>query len=484
MSHELARLLPECSLMAGLLLVLAVDLFLPPARRRVLGWIGAVTCAAATWLAWAAESGPIGTLLVVDGISRLVRPLLCAFGALWFVAADRDADSRADRGALAVAMLGLVLGSLLTTGSTHLLMLWIGIELMSLPSYVLAAWRGGDRKAAEAGMKYVLFGGFASGLMVFGLSHVYGITGSLEFALIAASLAQGMPVAVAAALGLAAVGVLYKLAIVPLHFYAPDVYQGAPALSVAAVGVLPKLGAIAALGRALVVLQPSGFVSVPQVSQVLAAAAVASMLVSAFTALVQRDAKRILAFSAIGHAGTALLALAALPGELALAAAGFHLLTYGVATFGALVCLAGFEREPGGTSLEALAGAGRRQPWQTAALCLFLGSLAGIPPLAGFVGKFGVLAEVVSAGMSEAHGGRKVLVLAALALLLTTVVSAWSYLLIVRAAILAPAPAAPTPTAAGGLGWGERCVVLVCAVAALGLGFWFDGLGVVAALLP
>src|SRR5262249_20906340 len=150
---------------------------------------------------------------------------------------------------------------------------------------------------------YVLFGGAASALMLFGMSHLYGLTGHFDFAGIGAALASGMPLPVVAALLLAGIGIAYKLTIVPFHFYAPDVYQGAPALSVAAVAATPKLAAGAALLRALGALLPPELVAPSQVAFVLAAAAIASLAVASFTALAQRDAKRIVAFSGIGHGG-------------------------------------------------------------------------------------------------------------------------------------------------------------------------------------
>jgi len=391
-------------------------------------------------------------------------------------------------------VLGVGLGALLVAATANLLTLWLGLELVSLGSYALAAWRGGDRRAAEAGMKYVLFGSAASGLTLLGMSHVYGLTGHLDFAGIGQALATGMPVATAAALALAAVGAAYKLTLVPFHFYAPDVYEGAPPLSVAVVSTLPKVAATAALVRALLAVLPPGVAGFAGTATVLAATAITSLGVGAFTSLVQRDARRIVAFSGIGHGGTIVLALAALPSPQAAgspataaaptAAALCFVLAYAAAALGALVCLSVLERDRGSTTLDALRGAIRTRPWVTAALCLFLASLAGIPPLAGFLGKWAVL--------QQALGGGPWLVAGGMALLVTTAIFAWAYLLIVRATVLA----APPDGATAGDAAAERpagppaplplptaVVLIACAAATVGLGVWLDVVPSVAAFV-
>jgi NADH-quinone oxidoreductase subunit N len=364
-------------------------------------------------------------------------------------------------------VLGIGLGGMLVAAAANMLTMWLGLELISLSSYALAAWRARDRRAAEAGMKYVLFGGAASGLMLFGISHLYGLTGHLDFAGIGAAFAVRMPLAVVAALLMAAVGVAYKLTVVPFHFYAPDVYQGAPALSVAAVGAVPKLASAAVLLRGLASVLPPTLVGAEQVGLVLAVAAIASLAVASLTALAQRDAKRIVAFSGIGHGGTVLLAIASQPSSAASASAVFYLFAYAAANLGALLSLSVLERDFGSCELNKLAGAMRRRPWVTAGLCMFLFSLAGVPPLAGFTAKWAVL--------QQALGGGGVMVAAALVLLASTAVFAWAYLLIVRAAVLAPAP---EQARASGLrlSWQTGLVLFACAAATIGLGLWLDGL--------
>lgn len=470
---------PELAVALGIVLVLALDLVLPAQLRRGSSWLGLLALAVGLWACGTAPRGAFAAMLHVDALTQLARPALLFVTALVLLAGRGDKDSASDHGAWTASLLGLCLGGLVTAGSANLVTLWLGLELMSLTGYVLAGWRAGDRRAAEAGMKYVLFGGVASGVMLLGMSHLYGLTGHLEFGSIGVALGHEKPLAVVAALCLAGVGIAYKLAVVPFHFYAPDVYQGAPALSVAAVGVIPKLAAVAALVRAVPQTVPGNLVGPTGFGQALAAIAAASFLFASFTALVQRDAKRIVAFSAIGHSGVVLLAVACMPSEAAVAAAGFYLLAYAVANVGALVCLAVFEQDHGSTGFPALAGAMRRRPWLTAALCLFLFSLAGVPPLAGFLAKWGVLKEALALGLGNARQAH--LAWAALALLISTAVSAWSYLLIVRAAVLAPAPEGePAPARVTP---GIFAVTVVCVIATFALGLWLDGFAAIARVL-
>lgn len=467
----LAAVLPEASLALGVIAILIADLVLPPERRGAGRWIGMLACVGGLAAGLLGLHGTMPAMLAADPLTTLARPAILIVTALVLMAGRsprRDAD---DAGAWAATITGLGFGALITAASSNLISLYLGLETMSLAGYALAAWRGGDRRAAEAGMKYVLFGGGASALMLFGMSHLYGMTGHLDYAGIGAALEAGGSIPMLAAVGIATVGIAYKLSLVPFHFYAPDVYEGAPAIAVAAVGTLPKFAAAAALVRFLWTGLPGSLAPGDARSTTLATIAVVSLLVAAFTALSSRDAKRIIAFSAIGHAGSVLLAIACL-GREGIAAGAFYLAAYAAANLGALVCLGILERERGSTALAVLAGSMRRRPWLTGALCLFLLSLAGVPPTAGFLAKWGVLREALRLGL----GGHPHLAWAALGLLLATVVSAWAYLLIIRALVLQPAPEEPRGRR---LDPGTVVVIATCAVLTLALGLWLDGFAVI-----
>ncbi len=487
-------LLPETILAGGLLATLLTSLGKGPASRKLAALFAAAAAIGAFVASLGAGTGAVGTtiagsgiadalggafvdrtiaMLRVDGLATFVRPAITALLALCVFARTIDRDDANDGEAWHACTLGIGLGALLVTSAANTIPMWLGLELVSLGSYALAAWRGGDRRAAEAGMKYVLFGGAATGLMLFGTSHLYGLTGHLDFAGIGHVLGQGASPATAAALCLAAVGAAYKLTVVPFHVYAPDVYQGAPPTSVAVVATLPKLAAGAVLLRALPLVLPANVAPPATAAAGLAIVAFVSLGVGAVMATVQRDARRILAFSGIGHGGTAVLAMAALPGGTNASASAsatlLQLLAYAVAAFGAFACLGILERDTNSTDLDALRGAGRRRPWTTAALCLFLASLVGIPPLAGFLAKWAVVAAAVKAGPWP--------IAAVGALLVTTAVFAFAYLRIVRAAVLT-APANETPRQAPP--WPATLALVVAAIVVIGLGLWLDVLAVLA----
>jgi NADH-quinone oxidoreductase subunit N len=470
-------LLPEAVLAVGILAVLIADMLLPAGRKSGAGFIGVAVCIGALLAAAAGGRGPVDSMLSIDSLAALARPGVLIATLLVLMAGRCEQERDDGLPAWTALILALALGALITAAASNLISLFLGLELMSLAGYALAGWKGGDRRSAEAGMKYVLFGGAATGVMLFGMSHLYGLTGHLDFRGIGQALGQDMPLAMVAALLLAGVGIAYKLAVVPFHFYAPDVYQGAPAIAVAALGTVPKIAAAAVLVRGILSILPQiPSVTLASFSWTLSLIAIASLLLSAFAAVVSSDAKRIVAFSAIGHAGAVILAIAALPSGGAVAAA-FYLAAYSVANIGALVCLAVLERERGSARLDALAGAMRQRPWLTTALCLFLFSLAGVPPLAGFLAKWGVLREALHSGLEP---GRSHLVWASLALLASTAISAWAYLLIVRAAVLQPAPEQPR---ASRLAPGTAAVLVLCALASLALGLWLDGFSALARAL-
>jgi NADH-quinone oxidoreductase subunit N len=469
-------LLPEALVAAGILVVLLADAALPLARRGATVGIGALVLVAALVASLVLDRGAVepGAVVGVDAMAAMVRPLLLGVALL----ALGLAAGVADAGAFTACSLGITLGALAIAGAQHLLGLWLGLETVSLASYALVAWRGGDRRAAEAGMKFVLFGGLASAFMLFGMSHVYGLTGRLDFAGIGAAWANVPAGAAWTALGLAAPGLAYKLTLVPFHVYAPDVWQGAPARALAAVGTAPKLAAAVVLARAVATLLPGG-AAVGGAAVALAAVAGLGLAVGAVTAVAQRCAKRILAFSGIGHASAAVLALACLPAAGAAAAAIVQLAGYAVATLGALACLHVLEDERGRCDLDVLRGAFARRPWLVGALCLFLASLAGLPPLAGFLGKWAVLQQALGAGAAPGGG---VILVAAVLLLVGTAIAAWAYLLVVRAVLLQdPLPAAAT--AVPPVPRVVAAVVVVCAVVTVGLGLWLDAIAAAAQAL-
>lgn len=458
----LALLAPEALVAAAIPAVLALDMALPKARAGLLRWLGAGCCVAAAAIASLARQGELGDLLRVDATATLARVVVLLAGAASLVCLPAPPRRAA---AAVVAVLGTVLGALMAAVAQHLLVLWLGLELVALAGYGLVALLGADRRAAEAGLKFALFGGFASALVLFGSSHLYGLAGAFDFTALGNTLAR-LPATGLAALVLVGCGLAYKLALVPLHLYAPDVYQGTPAAGLLVVGVVPKLGVLAALVHGLQAALPEA--ASPGAGQALGAAAALSLLVASMVVVGERDGKRILAFSGIGQAAAAVLALACLPAGEALRAALLQGVAYVVGGGGAFVCLARLEAAAGSGEPSALARAAQQSPWTVAGLGVCLASLVGIPPLFGFVAKWSVLAVAFAAP------GWSWPAVAAAVLVVSTVLFAFAYLQLLRGLVFAadaaagPGISAPERTLAGRtLGW----MVLLAVLLALSLGF-------------
>jgi NADH-quinone oxidoreductase subunit N len=289
-------------------------------------------------------------------------------------------------------------GAMVMAGAGDLITLLLGLEITSLAVYVLSAWRQGDRQSEEAGMKYFLLGAFASAVLIYGIALTYGASGSFGYAAIAGALGEaGFPSLLLASLGgLLVVGALaFKASLVPFHQWAPDAYTGAPTSVTAFMSVVVKTAAFAALLRVAASFLPE---LSPIVLEALAWIVGLTMVVGNLAAYVQQGVKRMLAYSSVAHAGY--LGLAVLAVDFGgVQAAIWYLLAYALMTAGAFAVLTLIsDRQDRGDELERFAGLGRTRPRLAAAMALFMLSLAGIPPLAGFAGKFMVFGAALAAG--------------------------------------------------------------------------------------
>ena len=290
-------------------------------------------------------------------------------------------------------------GAMTIALSTDLITLFVGLELMTIPIYVLAGMQRRNRFANEAALKYFLLGAFSSALLVYGFAWLYGVTGSTRYIDVATELqrvglANGPTIV---ALALVTVGLGFKAAVVPFHQWTPDAYDGAPTPATAFMSVAPKAAAFAAILRVLVIALAPLSVDWTTVFAVLAAV---TMTGGNIVALVQTNTKRMLAYSSIAHTGYILAAVAAsAAGPSAMAAVLFYVFAYGVMNLGAFACLLYFDTEGSrGASLEELNGFGRRHALGAFAFFVFLISLTGIPPTVGFVAKVFVILPVLEAG--------------------------------------------------------------------------------------
>jgi len=307
------------------------------------------------------------------------------------------------------------LGMTLMAGAADLIMAFLALETTSIPLYILAGFKRDDHRSAESGMKYFLFGSFASAIMLYGLSLLYGFTGQTNLYELARFLGSGAfadnPVPALVAMVLVVVGFGFKISAVPFHFWTPDVYEGAPTPVTAFLSVASKAASFALLVRFFVAVFPGTLVIGGQDMQhfwvqLMAASAVISMTIGNVVALAQRNIKRLLAYSSIAHAGYTLIGVAALQaGTLegqsqAVASVAFYMFMYMFTNLLAFAVVILFSEATGSETIADLAGLSRRSPWLALLMTIGLLSLSGIPPTAGFVGKFFLFNAAVGADLT------------------------------------------------------------------------------------
>jgi NADH-quinone oxidoreductase subunit N len=329
-------------------------------------------------------------------------------------------------------LLGAV-GMMFLVSSEDILMIFISLELTSLSLYVLTAFNKRNVKSAEAALKYFLFGGMAAAFTLFGLSLLYGLSGATNLSQIAAAIRSGGldPLALLA-LVMIVVGFGFKVAAVPFHLWAPDAYEGAPTPSAAFIASGSKVASFFVFAKVMMI----GFAGVAAVegwqarlpwwTPTLALVAGASMVLGNFVAIVQTSVRRLLAYSAIAHGGYMLLGVIAC-GDQGLGPLVYYVLTYAATAVGAFGVVSIVEQQTGGSRLSDFAGLSRRAPLLSLCMMVFMLSLAGIPPLAGFFGKF----YLFSAAMASGSGGLGLLWLVALAVG-TSAVSLYYYLQVLK----------------------------------------------------
>jgi len=452
MLDELAWLSPVGALTLAAIVGVVLALVLPRERQGIVGaWVAGAHLAAAALAAWvwldrgfmAAMSGT----LVVDGLALAITGVIGVAGALC-VALARATVAGSDRegefyAVLAAASLAAVV--LVSAGDAALLAISLG--LLSLASFVMTGYLRGSARANEASIKYYIYGTVAGATMVYGLSWWFGIAGSTSFNAIGRALPEAPTAAVVASTALVVVGLGYKAALVPFHFWTPDAYEGAPLPVAAYLSVLPKIAGLIALARVLPLVLPDGAAGWPTAIAVIAAV---TMTLGNLAALPQRNVVRLLAYSSIAQSGYLLMGVAALDGsELGLSALVYYAIAYAAMNLAAFAVVLAVQRERRSVDLAAFAGLGRAHPWWTAALAVSLLSLFGLPPLAGFVGKLEVFKAAIDADQAWL----------AVVAIVNTVVSLYYYLRVLAPTVLdrpeerlRPAAAAPGPALSVGLG--------------------------------
>ena len=361
-------------------------------------------------------------MFVDNGFTNFVKVLLLiASGISIVLSANYNKQEKLERFEYPILIVFATLGMMLMVSAADMLALYVGLELQSLALYVLAAFRRDDAKSSEAGLKYFVLGALSSGILLYGISLIYGYAGTTDFHELAIRLQsmQTVPLGVVVGIVFICAALAFKVSAAPFHMWTPDVYEGAPTPVTAFFAAAPKVAALALLTRVL--LSPLGGLA-HQWGQIIIFAAVASMLIGCFAGLMQKNLKRLMAYSSIANVGFMLVAIA-VAGEQGVQALLVYLSIYFLNTLGAFAVILCLRRD--GKAVEQisdLSGMGRTNPLVALAMVIFMFSMAGVPPLAGFFGKYFVFLSAVKAGM----------VPLAIVGVLTSVVSAFYYLRIVK----------------------------------------------------
>ena len=441
LTSNLDLLLPEFMLAGLVILILAVDLFLPTERKRLLGWLSVaglvVILAVGLVVQWDEDTSLYRGLIAVDNYTLFFSSFFIVIGAVIILSSmDYVSKYLSNPGEYYGLILVAVLAMTAMAAATELLTAYIALELMSFSFYTLASFARDNPKSNEAGVKYILVGAFSSAILLFGLSMMYGVVGATRYVDIADALttlqsASDVSPALWVGLGLLLAGLGFKIAAVPFHMWAPDVYEGAPLPVTAYLAIGSKAAAFALILRFFTEgLMPS----VDDWGIIVAVLAAVTMTVGNLVAIAQHNIKRLLAYSSIGQVGFLLVGIAALSTDSNLGSNSvmIHLVGYAVTNMAVFAGVIAFFNSTGKEEIADFAGLGESNPFLAAVISVGLFSLAGLPFFAGFTTKFYLFAAAASEGL---------LWLAALAIF-NSLISLYYYLMVVKQMYIQPVPVA------------------------------------------
>lgn len=480
-AQSVQGIVPEVILAVTFLMAILAEIWPGNKLRNAVPWIAvAGVIAAGGWamkelLGNEAPKEAFLGMISVDRLGSWFKVLMVVPAVLSLVTAQQSRKLKgqsAGMGEFYILMLAMLMGLFFLPMSTNLLMMFLALELVSLPSYVLTAYSRLNKTGAESALKYVIFGCFSSGIMAYGLSWLFGITGTLDpFDPAFISGLQSVPSWVQVfVLVMVLGGLSFKIGVFPFHFWVPDVYEGSPYPVAAFFSVAPKVAAFAALMRFMTAFQvPEAEALRENLTYVLAAMALGSMVVGNLSALFQTNFRRMLAYSSIAQAGYLLAGLATMQvaGSVAVS---FYLGIYMVMTYAAFMVAGWMSENMGTENLDDLKGSGLSMPRLAVIVAVVMVSLAGLPPTAGFIGKL----EIFLAAMSGVGGATEgVMVVLMVAMVLNTVVALFYYLrppvvMVFKNPVFSSVPALH--------GW-QTVALLIMAFTLILLGvFYFDGL--------
>lgn len=427
--RDLVSILPLLILAVWACILLLIDLFVPRERKSITAILAAVGISVAlvfNLLQLGEVQQAFNGMIVIDGFASLLITLFLAIGLIAIAQAyDYIKRRKIERGEYYALLLFTLSGMLLMATAGDLIVVFLALELLSIPLYILAGFARPHLESEEAAIKYFLLGAFASGFVVYGIALVFGATGTTSLDGIVASISsiQETPLLLLIGAGMILVGLGFKVAVVPFHMWTPDVYHGAPSSVTAFMSIGAKAGGFAALLRVFLAAFP----------ELSGAWAPMAMWIAALTmawgnvaAIAQKNIKRMLAYSSIAHAGYILIALPAAADSTvapeALRAALFYLLGYAITNLGAWGVVMAMEKAEGtGLTIEDYAGLSKRRPELALAMALFMLSLTGMPPTVGFIGKFYIFRAAIDAN----------LIWLALVGVITSLISAYYYLRVI-----------------------------------------------------
>lgn len=397
---NLTAIAPQIIIVITALVVLLAELFIR--KKSILAYLsllGIIVAAVVSWYIWDGTASMFQAMAIADGYSLFMNLVFLVTAALSVLVSINYLVREGMNYGEYYALLLLATGGMMLMGAaTDLMTVFLALEILSISLYVLAGLNRADPKSGESALKYFLLGAFASGFLLYGIALIYGATGTTNLAAIVDFLRGADPASgtyLFIGLGLLLVGFSFKIALVPFHMWTPDVYEGAPTSVTAFMSVGAKAAGFAALGRLLLGAFPT---LLQDWVWALAALSILTMTLGNLVAIAQTNVKRMLAYSSIAHAGYILIGIIA-ANKAGMAGVLFYLLAYAFMNVGAfaVVIAVGREGQPH-LELSDYAGLGAGQPLLAAAMAVFMFSLAGVPPLAGFLGKFYIFSAAVQAG--------------------------------------------------------------------------------------
>lgn len=461
---QFAPILPELILTVGAIVLMMVAAFTGRRGTALVNWLS-VACLLAATVALIGAPSHAGAvfdgLISADLFASFGKAIMFPAAAVAIIAAHGWFEREFEHGAeYAVLILFSAVGMSVMVSASSLISLYVGLELQSLAAYVLASYRRTDERSAEAGLKYFVLGALASGILLYGISLLYGFTGTTNFTGLSAAFGRGAPT-LGLLFGLVFVlaGLAFKASVVPFHMWTPDVYEGAPTPVTAFFASAPKVAAVLLATR--VCLEALG-PATDAWRQIVIFAALASIFLGAVAAYGQTNIKRLLAYSSINNVGFALIGLAA-GGARGASSVLFYMAVYIVMTLGAFLCVLWMRDEEGRPieSIASLSGLAQTRPGHAWALSAFMWSLAGIPPFFGFWPKLMVFNAAVDAGY----------IALAVAGILGTVIGAYYYMKIIKVMFM-DEPAAPYARPREPV---QALLILAAAVAISPLGYLLIG---------